>query len=64
MALCVRAFGVGQLPPFPLPANSRRPAEALEPCAIVGEDFGLPNVAVGHHSEGLAGREEPREENK
>lgn len=36
----------------------------MEPCAIVGEDFGLPNVAVGHHSEGLAGREEPSEENK
>lgn len=28
----------------------------MEPCAIVGEHVGLPNVAVGHNSEGLAGR--------
>lgn len=49
-------------PGFFLPASGRRQEEGLS--SRVRENFGQPNVAVGHHSEAPTQRGEPKEENK
>lgn len=49
-------------PRFLLPANRRRQGEGLS--SAVGEAFGQPSVAVGHHSEVPTQWREPKEENK